>query len=121
MILKTVIIRISGYIYIYIYMIFLGLHPQRIEVPRLGVESELELLAYAAGRSEPKSAMPDLSCIYNLHHSSWQGQILNPLNKSRDRTYILLDTIQVHNHCATTGTPYNNILVFSVQFFHFFS
>ena len=42
--------------------LFLGLHPRHIEVPRLGVESELWPLAY--------TATPDPSCICNLHHSS---------------------------------------------------
>ena len=35
------------YMYVCIYLfIFLGLHPQHMEVPRLGVESELQLLSY---------------------------------------------------------------------------
>ena len=29
------------------FFVFLGLHPQYMEVPRLGVEWELQLLAYA--------------------------------------------------------------------------
>ena len=57
----------------------LGLHPHHMEVPRLGVESELQLPVYATA-----TAMPALSCIFDLHHSSWQRQILNPLNKDRD-------------------------------------
>ena len=32
----------------------------------------------------------------SLHHSSQQGQILNPLSEARDRTLILVDTSQVH-------------------------
>ena len=43
---------------------FLGLPPQHVEVPRLGIELELQLLTYATAR-----AMPDLSLIYNLHNS----------------------------------------------------
>ena len=41
----------------------------------------------------------------DLHHSSWQHQILNPLREARDRTRILIDTSQVHYLWATTGTP----------------
>ena len=37
---------------------FLGPHPQHMEVPRLGVELELYLLAYTTA-----TAMPDLSHI----------------------------------------------------------
>ena len=54
---------------------------RHIEIPRLGVESELELqlLAYITA-----IATPDLSCICNLHHSLQQCQILNPLREARD-------------------------------------
>ena len=58
-----------------------------MEVPRLGVESELQLPAYTTA-----TAMQDLSRIFNLHHSSRQHQILNPLRKARDWTHILVDT-----------------------------
>ena len=44
-----------------------------MEVPSLGVESELDLLAYTTAAS-----MPDPSCLCDPHHSSWQRQILNP-------------------------------------------
>ena len=63
-----------------------------MEVPRLGVESELQLLAYTTA-----AATQDLSCICDLHHSSWQRQILNPQNKARDGTCVLMDTSQVLN------------------------
>ena len=45
-----------------------------MEFPRLRVELELQPQAYATA-----TAMPDPSHIYNLHHSTWQHQILNPL------------------------------------------
>ena len=57
--------------------VFLGLHPRRMEVPRLGVQSELQLLACTRA-----TAPPDLSCICDLHHSSWQCQIPGPLVSS---------------------------------------
>ena len=50
---------------------FLGLHLWHMEIPGLGVESKLQPMAYATA-----TAMPDLSHICNLHHSSWA--ILNP-------------------------------------------
>ena len=40
----------------------------------------------------------------DLHHSSRQCQIFNPLSKARDRTHNLMDANQVHFHWATTGT-----------------
>ena len=42
-----------------------------MEVPRLGVELELQLLAYAT-----TIATQDLSLICDLHHSLWQHGIL---------------------------------------------
>ena len=44
---------------------FLGPHLWYMEVPRLGAELELQLLAYTTA-----TAAPDLSYICNLHHSS---------------------------------------------------
>ena len=32
----------------------------------------------------------------SLHHSSQQRQILNPLSETRDQTYVLMVTSQVH-------------------------
>ena len=43
------------------FFVFLGLHPQHMEVPRLGVESELQLPTYATAM-----AMQDLSHICDL-------------------------------------------------------
>ena len=42
--------------------------------------------------------------VCNLHHSSWQHRILNPLNETRDQTCLLVDASQIHFHCAP-GTP----------------
>ena len=62
-----------------------------MEVPRLGVRSELQLLAYATA-----TAMQDLSYICDLHHSSWQCWTLNALSKVKDQTHILMDSSRVH-------------------------
>ena len=61
-----------------------------MEVLRLGIESELQLLAYTTA-----TATWDPSYIFDLHHSSWQCWILNPLNEAGDRTHILTDPSQV--------------------------
>ena len=44
------------------FFFFLGPYLQYMEVPRLGVESELHLLAYTTA-----TATQDLSCICDLH------------------------------------------------------
>ena len=49
--------------------------------------------------------MQELSLICNLHHSSQQHRILNPLSKARDRICTLMDTSQICFPCATMGTP----------------
>ena len=59
-------------------------------VPRLGVEPELQMPVYTTA-----IVTPDLSHACNLHLSSRQRQILNPLSEARGRTHILTDTSQV--------------------------
>ena len=49
-----------------------------MEVPRLGVESELQLPAHTTA-----TATQDLSRICDLCHSSQQWQMLNPLREVR--------------------------------------
>ena len=61
-----------------------------MEVPRLGVELELQLPAYTTA-----TATPDLSRICDLHRSSRQYQILNPLREANDQTHVLVVTSQV--------------------------
>ena len=52
---------------------------RHMEVHRLGMKLELRLPAYAT-----VMAKWDLSCVCNLHHSSWQHQIPSPLGKGED-------------------------------------
>ena len=70
--------------YYFILFLFLELYLWHMEVPRLGIESELQLPAYTTA-----TAMQNLSHICGLHHSSQQRQIMDPLSKARDRTHIL--------------------------------
>ena len=79
---------------------FLGPHPRHMDVPRLGVKVELQLLAYATA-----TAMPDPSLVCNLYHSSQQHWIPNPLSKARARTHIFMDASWIHFHWSTMGTP----------------
>ena len=66
---------------LFFFFVFLGPYPWHMDIPRLGVKLELQLLA---------TAMQDLSCVCDLHHSSWQCWVLNALNKARDQTHIKL-------------------------------
>ena len=59
--------------------LFLGSYPWHVEVPRLGVESELLLLAYTTA-----TATPHLNHVCDIDHSSRQCRILNPLSEARD-------------------------------------
>ena len=69
--------------FLFFYFFF---HSWHVEVPRLGVKSELQLPAYTTA-----TAMQNLSRICDLYHSSRQHQILNPLSKASDPTHILMD------------------------------
>ena len=70
-----------------------GPYLEHMEVPRLGVESELQLQAY------------------------------DPLSRARDWTLVLMDTSQVCYHRATMGTPlmsFNAIISYIVLTFYLF-
>ena len=71
-----------------------------MEVPRLGDQSELWPLAYTTA-----TATRDQSHICDLHHSSQQRWILNPLSKARDRTHNLMIPSWIRFGCTTAGTP----------------
>ena len=79
---------------------FLEPHVWHMEVPRLGVKSELQLPSYTTA-----IAMQDPSWVSQLHHRSQQCWILNPLSKARDRTGVLKDASQVRYHWGIRGIP----------------
>jgi len=86
--------------FLFFFLSFEGCTQGTWSFPRLRVESELQLPAYTTA-----TAMPDLSHVYDLYHSSQQCYILNPLSKARDRTRNLMVPSQIRFHCATMGTP----------------
>ena len=87
--------------YLFLFFSFLGPHLWHMEVPRLGVESELQLPGSAKA-----IAMCDSSRGCDLYHSSLQHWIPNPQSTARNRTCILMDTTQLHFHSATMGIPF---------------
>jgi len=84
---------LGGFVVVVVVVLaFLGSHLWYREVPKLGMKSELELLVYTIA-----TATQDPNSICSLHCCSQQCQILNPLNKARDWTLILMDTSQILN------------------------
>ena len=69
-----------------------------------GTQARGRIGAVAAGLCHSHSNR-DLSCVCDLHHSSWQHQILNWLSKARDRACVLVDASQIRFRCAMMGTP----------------
>ena len=67
------------------------------DVPRLEVESELQLLTYPTAT--------DLSHICDLHCSLGQCWILNPPSKARDQTLTLMDIRWGLNLLSHMETP----------------
>ena len=63
----------------FFFFFFLGLHSWHMEVPRLEVQSELQLAA-----SPTAAATPDPSCDCDLQHSSGQRWLLNSLSEARE-------------------------------------
>ena len=86
------------FVFGFLFACFLGSHLWRMETPRLGVKLDLQLPAYTTA-----TAVRDLSCVCDLHPSSQQCQILNPLSEARDRTCILMDIRQVLNQLSHNG------------------
>ena len=80
------------------FFFFLGPHLEHMEVPRLGVELELQLPAAATATLDP-------TCICSLYYSSWHCQSLSPLSRARDRTCILMVTSWVRNLLSHDGNP----------------
>ena len=81
------------FFFFFFFFVFLGPCPWHMQVPRLGVESELYLMAYTTATSTPNP-----SRVCDLHYGSWQCQILNPPREARDRTCIFMDTSQIRFH-----------------------
>ena len=90
----------------FFFFCFLGPHLQHVEVPRLEIKSELQLPAMATA-----TAMWDPRRICDLHHSSRQPWIPDPLSEARDQTHILMDISQVLNPLSHNGNSLSKGLV----------
>ena len=92
-----------GFLFVRLFFGFVGPHLRHMEVPRLRIESELQLPADTTA-----TATPDLSCVCNLHHSSQQCRILNPLKEARDGTSWIL--VRFINHGTPKGPPLAGVI-----------
>ena len=99
--------------HLFFFLCFLGLYPRLMEVPRLGVTSELQLLACTRA-----AATWDPNRICNVHHSSQQHPIPAPVSEARDCTSVLMDAGRIRFHCPTRGTP--NFTFSEIIFGHIF-
>ena len=88
------------------FCFFLEPHLRHMEVPSLGIQSELQLPACARA-----TATQDLSRICDLHHNSGQHGILNPLSEARDWTCNLMVPSWIRFCCAMMKTPGHFFLV----------
>ena len=82
------------------FYLFIFSFEGHMEVPRLGVKSELQLPTYITA-----TATPDPSHVRDLHHRSRRPQTLNPLSEARDWARVWMDTSCVCYHWPTKGTP----------------
>ena len=97
-ILQFMLLQVFSFFSFSFSFCFLGPHPRHMEVPSLGVQSELQLLAYVT-----YTATPDLSHVFDLHHSSRQCQTHSPVSKARDRTCNLMVPSRNLFHWAMSG------------------
>ena len=102
-------LKIFTFSSLFFFFFFLGLHLQLMEVPRVGTESELHLLAYTTAKTRQ-----DSNCICDLSWGLQQCWILKPLSKARDQTQILKDTSCVLNQLSHSG---NSLFTFD-RLFH---
>ena len=86
--------------YVYIYFVFLGLHLAAYG----GSQARGPIGTVAAGLARA-TATRDRNRVFDLHHSSWQCRILNPMSKAGDWTHNHMVPSQICFCCATTGTP----------------
>ena len=95
-----------------LFFAFFRAAPAAYRDSRLGVQSEVQLLPYTT-----TTAMQDPNHVCDLHHSSRQCQILNPLSEARDRTRNLMVPSWIHFHRTTMGTPYLPIIKVGIKKF----
>ena len=95
---SIIVIHTNTMPFTYSYFSFFRATPVAYRDSQARGQMELQLLAHATA-----TAMRDPRCACDLHHSSRQRRILNPLSKVRDRTCVLMDASWIHFRWATMG------------------
>ena len=78
-------------------LFFFWLHLRYMEVPRLGVKSELQ------STSQPQQCEIQATSVTHATACSNARFFLNPLSKTRDQTHILMDISQIFNKLSHNG------------------
>ena len=77
--IKVFWVFLGFFFVLFCFVFFCFLHLRHTEVPRLGVK-----LDYSCWPQHTATATPDPTHICDLHHSSRQCRILNPLSEARN-------------------------------------
>ena len=108
--------HVSIGLFFFFFFFFLGLHQWHMEVPRLSVELELQLLAYTSA-----TAMPDLSHVCDLHHSSWNARFLTQWARPRIKpasSWILVEFVTAEPQWELSSEFQHDNLVWNLAFEH---
>ena len=101
-------------LFFFVCLFFVFCHFRGTPAAYGGPQARGPIRAVASGLHQSHS-MPDLRCMYNLHYSSWQCWILNPLSEARDRTRNLMVPSLIHFCCTTMETPVMLLLIQNVN------
>ena len=92
-------------IFLFSSLFFLVFYHYRAAPTAYGGSQARGPIGAVAASLHSTTAMPDSSHVCDLHYSSWQCRILNPLSEARDRTCVYVGTSQLCFCCATMGAP----------------
>ena len=98
----------ASFKFIYLFIYFLVFCPFRAAPTAYGgslARGRIRTAATSLCQSHSNARSPDLSWVCNLHHSSWQCRILNPLSEARDQTRNLMVPSRICFHRTMMGTP----------------